>query len=312
MSAPVIIADKVKKTYPGVKKGEAVGVGPVEPLSFEVRRDEIFGIIGPDGAGKTTLFRLMTSLLVPESGTLTVLGYDTIKDYRQIRKHVGYMPGVFSLYPDLSIRENLNFFATLFGTTVEENYDLIRQIYVQIEPFKDRKARNLSGGMKQKLALCCALVHKPEILFLDEPTTGIDPISRVDLWDMLRNLSGQGVSIVVSTAYMDEAKRCDRIAFMLDGRFLAVDEPANFERNYPLKLLAVRGNDRLKLIERLRAFPGTHSCYAFGETLHLAAEENVQPEEVLAYLETLHPEAKVYPIDPTIEDAFIHLSCIEE
>ena len=199
----------------------------VDDVSFSVDRGELFGIIGPDGAGKTTLFRMLTTLLLPDGGGASVDGYDIVKDYKSIRNTIGYMPGRFSLYQDLTIEENLNFFATLFNTTIDENYHLIRDIYVQIEKFKDRRAGKLSGGMKQKLALCCALIHRPSILFLDEPTTGVDPVSRKEFWEMLRMLKGQGITILVSTPYMDEATRCDRIALFQSGKILTSDTPEN-------------------------------------------------------------------------------------
>jgi ABC-2 type transport system ATP-binding protein len=214
---PIIGCQSVCKQY-----GRGVALHEV---SFKVARGETFGIIGPDGAGKTSLFRILTTLMLPDAGKATVLGEDTVADYADIRRRIGYMPGKFSLYQDLTVEENLRFYATLFGTTIEANYDLIRDIYVQIEPFKKRRAGKLSGGMKQKLALCCALIHKPEILFLDEPTTGVDPVSRHELWDMLGKLKRQGITIVASTAYMDEARRCDRLALLMHGEIQGIDTP---------------------------------------------------------------------------------------
>jgi ABC-type multidrug transport system ATPase subunit len=208
-------------------------VTALKNLSFEVGQGEIYGIIGPDGAGKTTLFRILTTLMLLDSGTARVDGLDTVKDHREIRRRIGYMPGRFSLYQDLTVEENLNFFATLFGTTVEENYHLIEPIYKQIEPFKDRRAGKLSGGMKQKLALSCALIHKPGVLFLDEPTTGVDPVSRKEFWDMLRRLREQGITILASTPYMDEAARCDRVAIIKDGSFTGVVAPDEIKNAYP-------------------------------------------------------------------------------
>lgn len=304
----VIVATNVSKTYKGAAHNTLVGVGPKQGLSFSVKRNEVFGIIGPDGAGKTTLFRLMTSLLKPDKGVMTVLGQNAATNYRDIRNHIGYMPGTFSLYPDLTVKETLHFFAKLFNTTVEANYNLVKHVYQQIEPFQHRKARNLSGGMKQKLALSCALIHKPQILFLDEPTTGIDPLSRVDLWDMLRMLSNSGVTVVVSTAYMDEVKRCDRVAFMLDGQFLSVNSPSKFEQQYPYPLFAVQGNRRLELLERLRTYPNTVSCYAFGETLHLSVKPNTAASEVESFLSQTGLQANITPITANIEDAFMNLS----
>lgn len=194
-------------------------------VSFEVGKGEIFGLIGPDGAGKTTLFRILTTLLLPDEGTAIVDGCDTVKDMKRIRQSVGYMPSKFSLYQDLTVEENLDFFATLFGTTIEAGYELIKPIYAQIEPFKDRKAGALSGGMKQKLALSCALVHKPMVLFLDEPTTGVDPVSRKEFWEMLQSLRNQGITIVASTPYLDEVRQCERVAFLAEGKIQGIDTP---------------------------------------------------------------------------------------
>lgn len=201
----------------------------LDNVSFEVEKGELFGLIGPDGAGKTTLFRILTTLLVPDSGTATVEGLDAIKDYKRIRSIVGYMPGRFSLYQDLSVEENLEFFASIFGVDVKDNYDIIAPIYSQIEPFAKRRAGKLSGGMKQKLALSCALIHRPQVLFLDEPTTGVDAVSRSEFWDMLAGLKQYGISILVSTPYMDEAGRCDRIALINEGKVLKIDTPENIK-----------------------------------------------------------------------------------
>lgn len=213
----VIIINNVRKCY-----GEQVSL---DGVSLSVHHGELFGLMGPDGAGKTTLFRILTTLLCADSGTATVAGFDVVSQYKEIRQRVGYMPGKFSLYQDLTVEENLNFFATLFGTTIHENYDLIRDIYCQIEPFRTRRVGALSGGMKQKLALSCALIHKPEVLFLDEPTTGVDPVSRCELWDMLYRLKEQGITIVVSTPIVEEARQCDRIAFINKGVIQDVDIP---------------------------------------------------------------------------------------
>jgi ABC-2 type transport system ATP-binding protein len=218
----MVTANNLIKTYG--KKNEVLAV---DHVSFSVNDGEIFGLIGPDGAGKTSIFRMLTTLLLPDSGSASVAGFDVVKDYKQIRNTVGYMPGRFSLYPDLSVEENLNFFATIFETTIQKNYDLIKEIYVQLEPFKKRRAGKLSGGMKQKLALCCALIHKPTVLFLDEPTTGVDPVSRKEFWEMLKRLKAQGITILVSTPYMDEAGLCDRIALIQNGKILSIETPAN-------------------------------------------------------------------------------------
>ncbi|MFC2313188.1 MAG: ATP-binding cassette domain-containing protein [Prevotella denticola] len=204
------------------------GYGKVQALhdvSFSVGRGEVFGIIGPDGAGKTSLYRILCSLLLPDDGTASVDGYDVVSGMKEIRRRVGYMPGRFSLYQDLTVEENLRFFATLFGTTVEENYDSIKAIYTQIEPFRKRRAGALSGGMKQKLALCCALVHQPSVLFLDEPTTGVDPVSRKEFWEMLSQLKEREITIVASTPYLDEVRKCERVAFLSEGCIRGIGTP---------------------------------------------------------------------------------------
>jgi ABC-2 type transport system ATP-binding protein len=237
-----VMLKNIKKTY---NKGEVVAVNDV---SFEVEKGELFGLIGPDGAGKTSIFRMLTTLLLPDGGSASVNGYDVVKDYKEIRKRVGYMPGKFSLYQDLTIEENLNFFATIFNTTVEANYDLIKEIYVQIEPFKKRRAGKLSGGMKQKLALCCALTHRPTVLFLDEPTTGVDTVSRKEFWEMLKRLKEQGITILVSTPYMDEATLCERIALIQNGKILSIDTPENITKQYPSKLYAIKASKMSALL----------------------------------------------------------------
>ena len=279
-------------------------------ISMEVGEGEIFGIIGPDGAGKTTLFRILTTLIVPDSGTALIEGLDVVKDYREIRQQVGYMPGRFSLYQDLTVEENLNFFATVFNTTVEENYDLIRDIYSQIEPFKTRRAGKLSGGMKQKLALSCALIHKPKVLFLDEPTTGVDAVSRKEFWEMLGKLKLQGITILVSTPYMDEASLCDRIALIQNGQFLKTDTPDNIVKKYGKKLWAVRSANMSKLLKDLRILPQIESCYAFGDSHHITLREiNITIDNFTAMLEGLsHKNIEVSEILPSVEDCFMDLS----
>src|SRR5689334_1654583 len=222
-------------------------VNALKDVSFEAEQGELFGIIGPDGAGKTTLFRILTTLLIASKGTATVDGFDVVKDFKEIRKRVGYMPGKFSLYQDLTVEENLAFFATLFNTSIEENYELVKDIYVQIEKFKKRKAGALSGGMKQKLALSCALIHKPSVLFLDEPTTGVDAVSRKEFWDLLRNLQKQNITIVVSTPYMDEASLCDRVALIQDGRILKIDSPTGITRKFERTLWAFKADEMYRL-----------------------------------------------------------------
>src|SRR6516225_4064068 len=257
----------------------------VDDVSFKVNRGELFGLIGPDGAGKTTIFRILTTLLLADTGTARVDGFDVIKDYKKIRKKVGYMPGRFSLYQDLTVEENLRFFATVFHTSIEENYTLIRDIYQQIEPFKSRRAGALSGGMKQKLALSCALIHKPTVLFLDEPTTGVDPVSRKELWEMLKNLKSQGITIMVSTPYMDEANLCDRIALMINGRILEMATPENIARQFNKILWGVQSRNMPKLLQDLRNNGNVDTCFAFGDTHHATINnDSFSMEELESYL----------------------------
>jgi len=284
----------------------------LQGVGFEVNEGEIFGIIGPDGAGKTTLFRILTTLILADKGTATVNGFDVVNDYREIRKCVGYMPGRFSLYQDLTVEENLNFFATVFNTTVEENYELIKDIYQQIEPFKKRRAGKLSGGMKQKLALSCALIHKPTVLFLDEPTTGVDPVSRKEFWGMLKKLKAQGITILVSTPYMDEASLCDRIAMIQHGRFLNIDAPQNIVNQYKNTLLAVRSMNMSKLLNDLRANKLYENSFAFGDAHHLSIEsEKLEIKKLEEYLVGCgHTNIEITKIEPTIEDCFMELSKI--
>ena len=280
----------------------------LDDVSFNVGKGELFGIIGPDGAGKTTLFRLLTTLLLPDSGSAMVEGIDVVKDYSAIRRIIGYMPGKFSLYQDLTVEENLNFFATVFNTTVKENYYLIEDIYKQIEPFKKRLAGQLSGGMKQKLALSCALIHKPEVLFLDEPTTGVDPVSRKEFWGMLLRLKQQGITILVSTPYMDEATLCDRIALIQNGRFLQVDAPQNIILNYPDTLWAVQANNMHALLEDLRDCPHIKTSLSFGASCHVTERKGMRPEDLAAYLKKKgHHDASILPVVATIEDCFMAL-----
>src|SRR6476620_6906889 len=249
------------------RNGKA-SIQAVRDVSFEVSRGELFGIIGPDGAGKTSLFRMLTTLLLPDKGSATVDGSDIVKDYKAIRNKVGYMPGKFSLYQDLSVEENLEFFATLFKTSLAENYDLVRDIYVQIEPFKKRRAGKLSGGMKQKLALCCALIHKPVVLFLDEPTTGVDAVSRKEFWDMLQNLKRQDITILVSTPYMDEASQCDKVALMQNGKIMTTGTPQQIIRNFNYKILAIRAQNMYNLLQDLSKAKAIEDIYSFGEYHH--------------------------------------------
>jgi len=284
-------------------------VQAVRDISFEVQKGELFGLIGPDGAGKTTLMRILMTLLIQDKGTASMGEFDVIKDYKQIRNMVGYMPGRFSLYQDLTVEENLNFFATVFKTTVAENYELIKDIYSQIEPFKKRLAGKLSGGMKQKLALSCALIHKPEILVLDEPTTGVDAVSRKEFWDMLKKLQSTGITILVSTPYMDEANLCNRVALMQKGEILTINTPAGLVDNYKRKLYAIKSNEMHRLIQDLRSFEMTNTAYAFGQYLHVTGKEDgVEAIEFERFLlKNNHKDLKVLDIQPTIEDVFMDM-----
>ncbi|WP_026726758.1 ABC transporter ATP-binding protein [Flavobacterium sasangense] len=281
----------------------------LQNITFEVQEGELFGLIGPDGAGKTTLFRLLTTLLIPNEGSATVANYDIVKQVKEIRNSVGYMPGKFSLYQDLTIAENLVFFATIFGTTIEENYDLIEDIYVQIEPFKNRRAGALSGGMKQKLALCCALIHKPKVLFLDEPTTGVDPVSRKEFWEMLKRLKQKGITILVSTPYMDEASLCDRIALIQKGKILKIDSPDAIVKAYERTIYEVATNQMHQLILDLKEFPSQYSVYAFGEFMHyIDKNDTFETETLRAYLHKKgHQNISIRKATATIEDVFMDL-----
>jgi len=300
METPIVVQD-VHKNFGEVKA--------LHDISFTVNEGELFGLIGPDGAGKSTLFRILTTLLLADKGRAAVNGLDVVKDYKAIRKIVGYMPGRFSLYQDLTVQENLDFFATIFNTTVAANYELIEEIYVQIAPFKDRPAGKLSGGMKQKLALCCALVHKPVVLFLDEPTTGVDPVSRKEFWEMLQRLRKKGIAILVSTPYMDEAMLCDRVALIQNGGLLEIDTPQHIIAQYNKPMWAVRAKRMYPLIQDLRSFPETESCYAFGEYLHLTLKHGeADLDKLHAYLQPKgHEELSIHPIQAGIEDCFMEL-----
>ena len=278
----------------------------LDNVSFNVERGELFGLIGPDGAGKTTLFRLLTTLLTPDEGSATVDGRDIVKDYLNIRSAVGYMPGRFSLYPDLTVEENLEFFAALFGVTVKESYDFIAPIYRQIEPFRKRRAGKLSGGMKQKLALSCALIHRPNVLFLDEPTTGVDAVSRREFWDMLSQLKTQGITMLVSTPYMDEASRCDRIALCNEGHILGVNTPQNFVHDFNEMLYGIRAKDMFTLLQSARSIEGVAACYPFGEYHHLIANNNFNPSIFTSQLSDIEG-LEICTQEPSIEDVFIKL-----
>jgi ABC-type multidrug transport system ATPase subunit len=282
-----LIVNNVSKSY---KRKSAL-----KDISFEVEKGELFGVIGPDGAGKSTLFRIMTTLILADKGEVKIEGYDVVKDYKKIRNIVGYMPGRFSLYQDLTVRENIEFFAAVFNTTVEENYHLVKDIYSQIEPFEKRKAGALSGGMKQKLALSCALIHKPEVLFLDEPTTGVDPISRKEFWNMLKNLQEKGITIIVSTPYMDEATLCNRIALINEGEFMDINTPQELIRKFPKKLYSLNSDNLLNLMNILREDPNVETSFSFGHSIHVTLND-----------ETKHNGYQ--EIEPSIEDYFMRLS----
>nr|WP_080904196.1 ABC transporter ATP-binding protein [Parabacteroides sp. Marseille-P3160] len=298
---PAVQLRNISKSYGNLRA--------LDSISFDVRRGEIFGLIGPDGAGKTTLFRILTTLLLADNGEAAVDGLDVVKDYRAIRNRIGYMPGKFSLYPDLTVEENLKFFATVFHTTVEANYDLVREIYQQIEPFRKRRAGKLSGGMKQKLALSCALIHKPSILFLDEPTTGVDPVSRKEFWGILRHLKEQGITILVSTPYMDEATRCDRIALIREGKLLQIDTPRRMTEQFTESLWGVRSNRMYPLLTDLRAYPEVKTCFTFGEFHHITVKADFAEEKLERYLqERGHREIMLRTLVPTIEDYYMQIA----
>lgn len=300
----IVSVEKLKMSY---DKGR---VQALKGVSFDVVEGEIFGLIGPDGAGKTSLFRILTTLLLADSGTAVVDGMDVVKDYKKIRRIIGYMPGRFSLYPDLTVEENLSFFATVFNTTIKENYHLVEDIYRQIEPFKKRKAGKLSGGMKQKLALSCALIHAPRVLFLDEPTTGVDPVSRKEFWEMLQKLKTKfRLSIVVSTPYMDEAVQCDRIALIQNGQFLTIDTPANIIRAYTQTLWALRSDRMHRLLTDLRAIDGVKTAFAFGENHHATIETSILTIGSLhdRLVNLGHRDVVIEAVAPTIEDCFMNL-----
>ena len=300
----MITVSHLSKTY---NKGK---VKAVDDVSFEVRPAEIFGLIGPDGAGKTTLFRTIATLLLADSGSITVDGLDVVRDYKKIRRFTGYMPGKFSLYMDLTVRENLEFFASVFETSIKENYDLIRDIYVQLEPFNDRRAGKLSGGMKQKLALCCAMIHQPKILLLDEPTTGVDPVSRKEFWMMLKQYQQLGITIIVATPYMDEAALCDRIALIRQGSILDINRPADIITAYPHRLLAVKATVTYDLLAAIAAYPAALNYYSFGEYVHVVmpSEADTALTGLAEWLEQKGVQGvEMRAIRPAIEDSFIEI-----
>lgn len=299
-----VVLQNISKTY---NKGK---IPAVNDVSFSVNEGELFGLIGPDGAGKTSIFRILTTLLLPDSGSASVNGYDIIKEYKTIRGCVGYMPGKFSLYQDLTVEENLQFFATVFNTSIAENYELIKDIYIQIEPFKTRRAGKLSGGMKQKLALCCALIHKPSVLLLDEPTTGVDAVSRKEFWEMLKRLKEQRITILVSTPYMDEATLCDKIALIQSGKILSIETPQKIMDAYPEKLYAAKSGNMYQLLTDIRGYRNILSCFPFGESLHVSFKngEKDPAQDLLDYLrEKGHADTVMEQVTPTVEDCFIRL-----
>lgn len=301
METAVIKIEKLVKRYESVEA--------LKGIDLEVFHGEIFGLIGPDGAGKTSLMRILTTLLLPDEGNAQVGGYDVVSDFKQIRSSIGYMPGRFSLYQDLTVVENLRLFATIFGTSIEENYELIKDIYVQIEPFKHRRAGQLSGGMKQKLALSCALIHKPEVLILDEPTTGVDPVSRKEFWGMLKKLKAKGITILVSTPYMDEAGLCDRIGLIQDGRMLSVATPKAVVDNFDKPLFSIRAKDKYKLIKDLEVYDFSSSVFLFGEDVHYTDKRHeFNYDEIQNYLEGLqNVDVQIKQTSATVEDCFMAL-----
>lgn len=295
-----VAVDKLAKSYGKIKA--------VDEVSFSVDKGDIFGLIGPDGAGKSTLIRMLNTLIVQDSGTAEILNYDTVKEYRKIRDIMGYMPGKFSLYPDLTIEENLKLFAAVFETTIDENYGLIQKIYSQLEPFKDRPAGKLSGGMKQKLALSCALIHAPEILFLDEPTTGVDPVSRKEFWEMLYGLKDRGITIIVSTPYMDEASKCSRIGLMQEGRIMGIDTPEGIKKMFEGELYAISGNNRYAMIKSLESWDRSRSVHAFGDSIHFMPEPETSEGCIKSYLDNKGLSGyRMQRIEPGIEDVFMSL-----
>ena len=298
-----ITIEHVNKVYDGK-------VTALNDVSFNVEEGEVFGLVGPDGAGKSTLFNILTTLLLPDSGKISLLGMDVINEYKSVRQIIGYLPGVFSLYPDLSVEENLQFFAVMYKSSIEENMELIRPIWKQISPFSDRKAGKLSGGMKQKLALCCALIHCPKILFLDEPTTGVDPVSRNEFWDILKSIRTQGITVVVSTPYMDEATRCDRIAMIQEGQILGINTPSAFIRDFQGKLYTFRSENIFSLLNIMEQCPLRCNYYPYGEHCHIAFYDDVatalpQFEQFLQEQGQSHGE--IIAIDPSVEDCFIEI-----
>lgn len=297
-----IIINNVNKSYQNVIA--------LTDINISINKGEIFGLIGPDGAGKTSLIRILATLILPDSGDVSYGNLDVIKDFKKLRKMIGYMPGKFSLYPDLSIEENINLYASVFGTSLKENYHLIKEIYSQIEPFKKRPAGKLSGGMKQKLALSCALIHKPEYLLLDEPTTGVDPVSRKEFWDMLKRLNELGITIFVSTPYMDEASLCDRVGLIQNGKILDIDTPENIVGKSSLEIFKIKSRDNYHTLKQLRNYSFIRNVYPSGEVLHYIDNRNISDINILKNdLNKLNIKYEsIIKTKPDIEDCFINLA----
>jgi len=302
----MIVADKLEKKFGNIQA--------LRDVSFEIKDGELYGFIGPDGAGKTTLFRIITSLMIQDSGKATVFGFDNVKDFRKIRNITGYMPGRFSLYQDLSVEENLGFFASVFGTTIEENYEIIKEVYIQIEPFKKRLAGQLSGGMKQKLALCCSLIHYPKLLVLDEPTTGVDAVSRKEFWDLLKGLIAKGITVLVSTPYMDEANLCDKVSLIQNGTILKTDHPGAIAKGFGKKLFDISSDNIYQLIQDLKANRNVDSVFPFGQSVHYTDKtEDVSEQKLKKFLNGKnHQDVRVKEIEPGIEDVFMKLMQMKE
>lgn len=304
MGIAVDIKD-ISKSYENVQA--------LKNISLQVNESELFGFIGPDGAGKTTLFRILTTLLLADEGEANLAGLDVVKDYKKLRTMLGYMPGKFSLYQDLSVEENLNFFAGIFNSNIEENRYLIDDIYTQIELFKKRKAGALSGGMKQKLALSCALIHKPKILLLDEPTTGVDAVSRIEFWDMLDRLKEQGITILVSTPYMDEASRCDRIALIQKGEIMQIDDPEKILEGFQPILYGVKALDMYQLVQHLRTYTACHSAHLFGEWTHFTTPSEINTDKLKTFLQNKgSQQVEIKRLKPNVEDSFMELMTQKE
>ena len=307
MANSAVKVSNLFKSYKGTN-GRIAALGGI---SFDAAEGEIFGLIGPDGAGKTTMMRIATTLMLPDSGKVEICGFDAARDCGQIRRIVGYMPGRFSLYQDLTIEENIAFFAKVFGVKIDDNIGLVGEIYSQIEPFKKRLAGKLSGGMKQKLALCCALIHRPKLLVLDEPTTGVDPVSRQELWDILRNMRNGGISVLVSTPYMDEAARCDKIALIANGKILKTDSPQNIADSFPRKVYRARGGKMFELLKKIRESGLAESAYSFGDSCHIVLKDGAEAGELEKILQNSGERAELAEAPATLEDCFMRLNANE-